>query len=165
MSSTKELVGRYRELINNNADIVTGFEGVLKSALYILPSQLGGDAEVHSEAAYSVVSMISLVHDLIFMGQLRKKITALQALRRAVSSRSNPQKRTSFTTEPNPLNKQLQVTFFLFLLFLLVVGRETDRIETDASAKVVAGRRNHTLDSGEFSRVVSRDVGRKLTPF
>lgn len=109
MNSAKELVGRYRELINSNADIVTGLEGVLKSALYILPSQLGGDAEVHSEAAYSVVSVLSLLHDLIFMGQLRKKITALQTLRRAVSSRSNSQKRTSFSTEPNPLNKQLQM--------------------------------------------------------
>lgn len=108
MNRLREFFGSYTELIKENADIVSALESTLESALYLLPSQVSGGGETTSEALYSAVSLLSLFHDLIFIRDLRKKLSSLQMLRRAVSSRTQTQKRPSFASEPNPLNRQLQ---------------------------------------------------------
>jgi len=143
MDRLRELFGGYTELIKENADIVSALESTLESALYLLPSQVSGGGETtRSEALYSAVSLLSLFHDLIFIGDLRKKLSSLQMLRRAVSSRTQTQKRPSFASEPNPLNRQLQVSLLLSpsAPLLEIV---THALCADAAAQMVGrGKRN-----------------------
>ncbi len=141
MNRLREFFGSYTELIKENADIVSALESTLESALYLLPSQVSGGGETTSEALYSAVSLLSLFHDLIFIRDLRKKLSSLQMLRRAVSSRTQTQKRPSFASEPNPLNRQLQVCPLLSSS-CLEPSLTSYLCADDAAQMVGRGRRN-----------------------